>query len=112
LQRLEAAVTPVDLRSGARLKSIVCDTQVLVIRAPSSPVDVCCGGSVMVGAEDDTPTGFAVGPAHDGGTILGKRYADPDSGLEVLCTKTGAGSLSVGGRLLRPKEAKPLPSSD
>ena len=43
---------------------------------------------------------------------MGKRFADEDLGLEVLCTKPGAGSLSVGGTLLQVKGAKPLPSSD
>jgi hypothetical protein len=46
------------------------------------------------------------------GTLLGKRYADEAIGLEVLCTKAGQGSLSVGDTALAVKEAKPLPSSD
>jgi len=49
---------------------------------------------------------------HRRGTLLGKRYADGDTGLELLCTKAGEGSLSLGGTPLALKEAKPLPSSD
>jgi hypothetical protein len=43
---------------------------------------------------------------------MGKRYVDPDQTFEVLCTKGGDGSLSVGTDPLVPKEAKPLPASD
>jgi len=46
------------------------------------------------------------------GTLLGKRYVDPDETVEVLCTRPGDGSLSIGDMLLDLKDAKPLPSSD
>jgi len=42
---------------------------------------------------------------------MGKRYVD-DGGAEVLVTKAGAGTLSVGETALSLKEAKPLPASD
>jgi hypothetical protein len=42
---------------------------------------------------------------------MGKRYVD-DGDAEVLVTKAGAGSLSVGATPLTLKEAKPLPASD
>lgn len=45
------------------------------------------------------------------GNAVGKRYTDGD-GLEVLVTKAGSGSLSVGAVLLRLKSAQPLPASD
>jgi hypothetical protein len=51
-------------------------------------------------------------PDHADGTLLGKRYVDADQILEVLCTKPGDGSLSVGDEPLQVKEAKPLPASD
>ena len=41
-----------------------------------------------------------------------KRFADAESGIEVLATKGGAGSLSLDGQPLALKDAKPLPSSD
>ena len=53
-----------------------------------------------------------VDEAYSGGTLIGKRYADEELGLEVLCTKAGAGSLSIGAAELFQKDAKPLPSSD
>jgi hypothetical protein len=43
---------------------------------------------------------------------LGKRYADEETGTEVLCTKPGEGSLSIGDVPLPFKDAKPLPASD
>ena len=45
-------------------------------------------------------------------TLVGKRYADEELGIELLCTRAGEGSLSVGDRPLPVKGAKPLPSSD
>ena len=37
---------------------------------------------------------------------------DEELGLEVLCTKAGEGSISVGETVLAVKGAKPLPASD
>ncbi|MET0954063.1 MAG: hypothetical protein ABWX57_12285 [Aeromicrobium sp.] len=55
----------------------------------------------------------ASAPADDDqGSLLGKRYVDPDSGLELLCTKAGEGTLRVDGAALGVKQAKNLPSSD
>jgi len=44
--------------------------------------------------------------------LLGKRYSDEESGIELLCTKTGVGPLSFQGRVLGQKQAKQLPASD
>jgi hypothetical protein len=43
---------------------------------------------------------------------MGKRYADADATIELLCTKPGEGSLSIGDVPVPTKDAKPLPSSD
>ena len=51
-------------------------------------------------------------PDGDEPTLLGKRYVHEDSGLELLCTKGGAGTLRVDGAPLGIKQAKNLPSSD
>ena len=45
-------------------------------------------------------------------TLLGKRYSDESIGIELLCTKSGLGSLAVDGVPLGQKDAKPLPASD
>jgi hypothetical protein len=51
-------------------------------------------------------------PDHASGSAMGKRYADEELGLELLVTKPGEGSLSIGAAPLGLKDAKPLPSSD
>ena len=98
------------LKPGSRIRSAVCDTEVMVIAAPGGDVDVTCGGAPMIGLEDE-PGGTL---ADDGGegTQLGKRYVNADGDLELLCTKPGKGSLGAGGTPLEIKGAKPLPASD
>ena len=44
--------------------------------------------------------------------MTGKRYTDAAETMEFLCTKGGAGSISVDGVVLGIKAAKALPSSD
>ena len=44
--------------------------------------------------------------------LLGKRYADDDLGIELLCSAAGQGTLSIGTTPLPIKGSKPLPSSD
>lgn len=99
------------LKAGSRLKSAVCDTQVMVIAAPAGDVALSCGGAAMLEATANAPRG-AVHPEHKNGTQIGKRYVNEDASLELLCTKPGEGSLAVAGTLLKLKEAKALPSSD
>jgi hypothetical protein len=42
--------------------------------------------------------------------LLGKRYGA--EGLEILCTKPGQGTLSIGDEPLPVLEPKKLPASD
>jgi hypothetical protein len=99
------------LKAGARLRSATDTCEVVVVRTPGEPVDLRCGGHAMAAIDAEvTPQGIEAG--FDQGTQLGKRYADEELGLEVLCTKAGEGSLSVGETLLAVKGAKPLPASD
>jgi hypothetical protein len=100
-----------DLKPGLRLASTVCGTEVVVVKAPGAPVDLRCGGRAMV-AKGEAAVGGALDPAYGEGTLIGKRYADEAAGVEVLCTKAGEGSLSIGDERLHVKDAKPLPSSD
>jgi hypothetical protein len=101
-----------ELKAGTRLKSTVCNTEVIVVKAPAGDVPVTCGGAPMALASDEV--GDKGTPAADaaGGTALGKRYVNADETLEILCTKAGDGSLGAGGEALSLKEAKPLPASD
>jgi hypothetical protein len=97
---------------GDRLRGSADSTEVIVVRPADDDVDLRCGGHPMLelGAESDDPR--TIDPAYGGGTQLGKRYIHEASGLEVLCTKPGDGSLSVGTDVLDLKGTKALPSSD
>lgn len=100
------------LRPGSRWRSATGTTEVVVVRAPSEDVVLECGGAPMVPLEE-APAAPAAddGPAEDP-VLLGKRYEDPEAGVEVLCSKPGPGPLAANGRALEVKAAKPLPSSD
>jgi hypothetical protein len=102
----------VNLRPGVRLHSAVDDTEVLVIAAPEGDVQLGCGGQPMLEAGQDAPSGVAMDPAFADGTALGKRFADEASGLELLCTKAGQGTLTLNGAPIPLKVAKALPASD
>jgi len=96
------------MKPGTKLKSVVCDTEVMVIRGSDAVVE--CGGKPMA---DERPAERAtVDPAFAEGTKMGKRYVDAAGTLELLCVKAGQGSLAVSGVALQTKDAKPLPSSD
>lgn len=100
-----------ELKAGTRLKSAVCATEVIIVKAPGGDVDVTCGGSPMTAPDVDASGGDPAAGA-DEGTQMGKRYVNDDEELELLCTKPGDGSLGVGSTLLTLKEAKTLPASD
>ncbi|EKF21611.1 hypothetical protein C731_4350 [Mycolicibacterium hassiacum DSM 44199] len=99
------------IKNGARLQSQVCDTQVIIVRAAESLEDLRCGGHPMVPVGAEKAAGLTLDPAFADGNQMGKRYVD-DGGAEVLVTKAGAGTLTVGTTPLTLKEAKPLPASD
>lgn len=99
------------IKNGTRLQSQVCDTQVIIVRSAESLDDLRAGGAPMVPIGDETAADVTLDPALSDGNLMGKRYVD-DSGAEVLVTKAGKGTLSVGTTPLTIKEAKPLPASD
>jgi hypothetical protein len=99
------------LKPGSRIRSAVCDTEVMVIAAPAADVDVTCGGAPTIELDGEA-SGAALADDAAEGTQLGKRYINEAGDLELLCTKPGKGSLGSGGVLLVIKGAKPLPASD
>jgi len=101
-----------DLKAGSRLRSMTDSTEVIVVKAPHVAVDLRCGGQPMVSIDEAPGADLPLEPGFDAGCQLGKRYADDDTGIEVLCTKPGPASLSIGTEALHLKGAKPLPSSD
>jgi hypothetical protein len=96
------------MKSGTKLKSAVCDTEVMIIRCGEGLIE--CGGAAMSETKAETPG--PLDPAHAGGTMIGKRYVDAAGSFELLCVKPGKGSLAVDGTALTDKAAKPLPASD
>ena len=101
-----------ELKPGSRLKSAVCDTQVIVVKAPDTDVDVSCGGTPMADAAGGAEASGEPAAGAADGTLMGKRYVNEDESLELLCTKPGAGSLGTTAGPMVLKESKPLPASD
>ncbi|HEX2283924.1 MAG TPA: hypothetical protein VHI10_03680 [Mycobacterium sp.] len=99
------------IKNGTRLQSQVCDTQVIVVRSADSLDDLRAGGVPMVPLDAEKTADAKLDPAFSDGNVMGKRYVD-ENGAEVLVTKAGAGTLSIGTTALTLKEAKPLPASD
>lgn len=100
-------------RVGQILSSPVDTLTVIVVRASDVDVDLTCAGVPLYDARGggEPPQGEA-DPDQVGGTQLGKRYADEELGLELLCTKAGQGTLAVNGTPIPLRDAKPLPASD
>jgi len=96
------------MKPGTKLKSAVCDTEVMVIRG--SDLVAMCGGVAMGDEKPAEPA--AADPDLSQGTLIGKRYVNAAGTVELLCVKAGKGSLSIDGEVLQIKDAKPLPSSD
>jgi len=99
------------IKSGTRLRSQVCETQVIVVKTSAALVDLQCGGAPMIAIGENLTAAVELDPALADGSIMGKRYVH-DTAAEILVTKAGGGTLSVGSTPLELKEAKPLPASD
>lgn len=99
------------IKNGTRMQSQVCDTQVIVVKASDALDDLRAGGVPMVPIGTESAGGQSLDAQFSDGNVMGKRYVD-DSGAEVLVTKAGSGTLSVGATPLALKQAKALPASD
>lgn len=99
-----------ELKAGTKMRSVVCDTQVMIIKGIAGAHELCCGGAPMAGpGEEGSGT---LDPDKAEGTTIGRRYVNADESLELLIVKPGKGSLFLDGVKLAPKQAKALPSSD
>lgn len=100
-----------EIKVGDRLTSSVCETEVIVVKAPvGGEVDLRCGGVPM-----GTGAAVANGSPSSGwaeGSQIGKRYGDEAVGIEVLVTRGGVGTLAIGEHPLTQRDAKKLPSTD
>lgn len=99
------------IKNGTRLQSQVCDTQVIVVRSAESLDDLRVGGAPVIPVGGDVDSSLSLDDSLADGNLMGKRYVD-DGGAEVLVTKAGKGTISIGSTPLSLKEAKPLPASD
>jgi hypothetical protein len=99
------------VKNGTRLRSQVCGTQVIIVKSSEALDELYCGGSPMVALNEQRAADEQLDPALATGNTMGKRYVD-DTGAEVLVTKGGTGTLSIGSTPLTLKDAKPLPASD
>ena len=99
------------IKNGTRLQSQVCDTEVIVVKTTDSLDDLRAGGLPMRPVGTAKPDGGIPASSFSDGNVMGKRYVDV-SGAEVLVTKAGAGTLSVGDNPMVVKEARALPASD
>lgn len=102
------------LKPGSRWKSAVCSAEAVLIRVPKADGVPQCGGVDMIPLEESegSSAGAQMVSGFDAGCALGKRYRSEASGIELLCSKAGEGSLGFGGEVLQLVEAKKLPSSD
>jgi hypothetical protein len=98
-----------DLTPGKRLRSNGGGVEIIIVRPPATPVELWCGGQPMTANPE---TGARASSSTENDTVLGKRYVDIDTGLEVLCTKAGHGVLTAHGRPLTIKAPSALPASD
>lgn len=100
------------LKPGSRWKSRVCSAEAVIVRSPKLEGVPQCGGADMspLGETTGAPADIAAGL--DGGCALGKRYQSTASGIELLCTKAGRGTLGFLGEPLTIVETKKLPASD
>ncbi|MET0136928.1 MAG: hypothetical protein ABW048_13200 [Sphingobium sp.] len=93
---------------GTKLRSTVCDTEVMVIKCPDGTIE--CGGAAM--AEVRPAQLGALKADFAAGSLMGKRYVDDDGKVELLCVRTGRGNLSVDGAPLSLKNARALPVAE
>ncbi|WP_433710375.1 hypothetical protein ACQP2U_29045 [Nocardia sp. CA-084685] len=101
---------PLSLKPGTRIYSAVDSTELIVVKVPTTPIDLTIGGvaAVLSAAEKNGTTSGT----SNGGTAIGKRYTNADATVELLCTKPGPGVPAIDDEVLVLKEARPLPASD
>ncbi len=99
------------LKTGARLKSTVCDGEVMVVSVSGEGTIITCGGAPMVASNADAER-VAIDPEQTVGMAIGKRYVTAAGDVELLCIKAGNGSLAANGNLLLRKDTKQLPKTD
>ena len=100
------------LKAGTRLRSAVCNTEVMVVLAPSGDVELTCGGAPMIDIGTEPAGDATLSPDHSEGSQIGKRYVTEAADLEVLCTKPGEGEVQCHDADMPVQKPRKLPSSD
>ncbi|WP_338183558.1 hypothetical protein [Jatrophihabitans sp.] len=95
---------------GQRMKSQVCESQIIVTRAPEVEALLECGGHPMIEIAAEPALGLHLDA--EAANLIGKRYDGSGGALQVLVTKPGVGQLSVDGVPLELAETRALPASD
>lgn len=103
---------PVLVKPGTRLYGAACSTEMIVVRAPSEPVDLRIGGHGALLDVNERSPGRHVTTPPDRAALVGKRYVDASGAVELLCTKSGDGAPALGDVLFELVTAKALPASD
>jgi hypothetical protein len=101
-----------DWKPGSRLKARSGGGEFVLVRPSSHGGDLRCGGHGMASIDEVAATGPAPNGELADPVLVGKRYFDELSGLELLATKAGVGTLTLDGRKMAPKGVKALPASD
>jgi hypothetical protein len=65
-----------ELKAGSRWRSAVCDTEVVVVRAPTGEQTLECGGHPMIAHDAERPAGGA-GSLSLSGQVLALKDAKP-----------------------------------
>jgi hypothetical protein len=100
------------LSVGLRLRSVVCESEAIVVIGSPHEFDLRCGGEPMIEMTKAVPLKPQLEEAQEEGALIGKRYVNANGDFELLVTKSGNGQLSLGPEPLFVKVSKKLPSSD
>ena len=100
------------MKPGTRLKSVVCNGEAMVVKAPEGDLVLTCGGMAMSTEAEVNLDPSQAKEEHMYECLIGKRYVNEEETIELLCVKAGKGSFGIDGEMLMGKETKKLPSSD
>ena len=84
------------LKAGTRLKSTVCDTQLMVIAAPAGELALSCGGAPLADMTAQVSKG-ALHPDLKDGTQIGKRSRERGAEHSLGFTCPASASWSPQG---------------
>ena len=59
----EMEIAMAQLKPGTRMRSATCDTEVMIIAAPSDDAELTCGGAPLIGISETPAAGAIVAPA-------------------------------------------------